>query len=104
MYWEQAHPSREIYFSMAQLGDGEQLLEVCGTLSSSLSPHSAVGLPDVLVLMGESQLQPWKCSTSLSRLCCSVLMSHSHSADYFQVFIIYSLFKLVLSFCFVLCC
>lgn len=46
---------------MAQLWDEEQLLEereVCGTLSSSLSPHAAVWLPDALVLMGESQLQP----------------------------------------------
>lgn len=46
---------------MAQLRDEEQLLEereVCGTLSSSLNPHAAVWLPDALVLMGESQLQP----------------------------------------------
>lgn len=55
---------------MAQLWDEEQLLEereLCGTLSSSLSPLAAVWLPDfngwiwliaALVLMGGSQLQP----------------------------------------------
>lgn len=48
-------------FFHAQLWDEEELVEereVCGTPSSSLSPHAALWLPDALVLMGESQLQP----------------------------------------------